>query len=413
MEGARLIQKLRLTNFLSYGPEGEEIELQPLNVLIGPNGSGKSNLLAALSLLHAAPFVFSLPIRAGGGITEWIYKGNSQDPSFTLQATVSPLLPRVQQTLRYRCRVRSGGRGPDPYMDEEEVAYEPGPDAAVPSGETLYSLYRGTARIRPAVSPMSPATPPSPVAARPEHALKAEEIDRTQSVLAEFREPEIHPEIMSLAWAFSRIHPFRDTHFGPRSPLRWPQRTESSGGDLSEDGTNFGVVLFNLLADPAVKKRLIGELRRLDPFAEDISAKIFTNTIEVQLYEAGLRSPIPATRLSDGILRYLFLLSILLDVRFLPRLVCIEDPEIGLHPDVLPSLAKLLIEASAHSQIVVTTHSDILVSALSEVPEAVVVCERDDGGTHLRRLDPEAMKEWLEDYSLGGLWRMGELGGNP
>ena len=96
-----------------------------------------------------------------------------------------------------------------------------------------------------------------------------------------------------------------------------------------------------------------------------------------------------------------------------PCLVCIEEPEIGLHPDALPHLADLLVDACQRMQLIVTTHSDILVSALSEVPEAVVVCERDDRGTHLRRLDPEALKEWLEDYSLGGLWLTGELGGNP
>ena len=96
-----------------------------------------------------------------------------------------------------------------------------------------------------------------------------------------------------------------------------------------------------------------------------------------------------------------------------PPLVCIEDPEVGLHPDALYSLAKLMIEASQKAQLIVTTHSDTLVSALSEVPEAVVVVERDAYGSHLRRLEPERLEEWLEKYSLGELWRMGETGGNP
>ena len=61
-------------------------------------------------------------------------------------------------------------------------------------------------------------------------------------------------------------------------------------------------------------------------------------------------------------------------------------------------------------QLIVTTHSDVLVSALSEVPEAVMVCERDFSGSHLRRLEPERLEEWLENYSLGELWRMGEIG---
>ncbi len=93
-------------------------------------------------------------------------------------------------------------------------------------------------------------------------------------------------------------------------------------------------------------------------------------------------------------------------------MICIEEPEFGLHPDIIPSIAELLIETSQRTQLIVTTHSDTLVSALSEVPEAVVVCERDDQGTKLRRLDPDNLKEWLERYRLGDLWAKGEIGGN-
>ena len=83
-----------------------------------------------------------------------------------------------------------------------------------------------------------------------------------------------------------------------------------------------------------------------------------------------------------------------------------------MHPDILSTIAELLIEASQRMQLIVTTHSDVLVSALSEVPESVLVCERDAQGTHLKRLKQEQLKEWLEDYSLGEIWRMGEIGGN-
>ena len=72
---------------------------------------------------------------------------------------------------------------------------------------------------------------------------------------------------------------------------------------------------------------------------------------------------------------------------------------------------EMLLAASQRTQLVITTHSETLDSALSELPEAILVCERNDAGTQLRRLDPEQMKHWLEAYSLGELWRMGEIGG--
>jgi hypothetical protein len=60
----------------------------------------------------------------------------------------------------------------------------------------------------------------------------------------------------------------------------------------------------------------------------------------------------------------------------------------------------------------VTTHSDILVDALTDTPESIVICEKDERGTHLRRLDKEQLEPWLEKYRLGELWTSGELGGN-
>jgi predicted ATPase len=75
-------------------------------------------------------------------------------------------------------------------------------------------------------------------------------------------------------------------------------------------------------------------------------------------------------------------------------------------------VAELLTEASQRTQLIVTTHSETLVSALGEHPETVVVCERGIDWTRLERLDPDKLKTWLERYSLGTLWAKGEIGGN-
>jgi len=76
------------------------------------------------------------------------------------------------------------------------------------------------------------------------------------------------------------------------------------------------------------------------------------------------------------------------------------------------AFSSLLVAASARTQIIVTTHSDALVSALTDHVESVLVCEH-RGGTHLVRLDVTRLNHWLDNYRLGDLWRMGELGGNP
>lgn len=109
------------------------------------------------------------------------------------------------------------------------------------------------------------------------------------------------------------------------------------------------------------------------------------STAQVFFREKNLRKPVSAARLSDGSLRFLCLASILCHPSP-PPLFCIEEPEIGLHPDILPHIAELLVQASQRTQIIVTTHSDILVDALSDVPEAVLVCENEGGATSVRRL---------------------------
>ncbi len=76
-------------------------------------------------------------------------------------------------------------------------------------------------------------------------------------------------------------------------------------------------------------------------------------------------------------------------------------------------LAELLVETSSKTQLIVTTHSDALVSELTDHAESVLVCERGREGTELRRVDSEKLQFWLEKYYLGEIWRIGELGGNP
>jgi predicted ATPase len=151
-------------------------------------------------------------------------------------------------------------------------------------------------------------------------------------------------------------------------------------------------------------------LRELYDGIIDLHFVIDGGMVQLFLEEAGKRQ-IPATRLSDGTLRYLCLLAILLHPEP-PPLVVIEEPELGLHPDIVPYLAQLMRRASERTQLVITTHSQLLVNAFMESPEVIVVCERPDAETRFERLDAGRLSGWLGRYTLGQLWSMGEIGGN-
>ena len=120
-----------------------------------------------------------------------------------------------------------------------------------------------------------------------------------------------------------------------------------------------------------------------------------------------------AGQLSDGSLRIIALVTLLLLPQdMLPGILIIDEPELGLHPDALQLVAEALVEASESTQLIVTTHSEALVDALTDCPESVLVCERDfDNGTQMKRLSKVDLKDWLDRYTLGQLWRKGEIGG--
>ena len=94
-----------------------------------------------------------------------------------------------------------------------------------------------------------------------------------------------------------------------------------------------------------------------------------------------------------------------------PSLILIDEPELGQHPAALTVLAEMLQTARDGRQVVVATQSSDLVSELD--PDDVVVVDRRDDASVFRRLDGDDLRNWLEDYSLGDLWKMNVFGGRP
>ena len=411
MQGVRMLRSLRLTNLLSYGSDGATIDLEPLNVLIGPNASGKSNLIEAVSLLAATPKDLLAPIREGGGVAEWIWKGKRQ-ASAELEATLD--YPQGIMPLRYRLAFTVANSRLEIIGEAIENDRPGTPGTTKP--QSFYILSSGRAIIStPTKLELSPKrrrtrTVNGTETGRIWRGLKRDDISPEQSILSQRKDVDLYPELTYVGTQFGRIRFYREWNLGRYSAPRLPQKADLPEDFLLEDCSNLGLVLNDLQNRSDTKRRLLEKLRLFYERVEDFTTKVQGGTVQVFFHEKGLKAPVPATRLSDGTLRYLSLLLILCHPTP-PPLVCIEEPELGLHPDVLPALAELFMEAATRAQFIVTTHSDSLISALSEVPEAVVVCERNEDGTTLRRLEAPKLAEWLNRYKLGELWRMGEIGG--
>ncbi len=403
MKSEQLLTSLRLGEFLSYGPTSEAVTLGKLNVIIGPNGSGKSNLIEALSVLQATPRDLTKPVRDGGGVTEWLWKGANAKGTAHIEVTTAQSLAVLP--LRYRLSFTQSGQRFE--LDDESIENSAKAD---PDEKDVYFYYRYQ-HGRPTLNTQSKVEGSTPQGKNGyRRALKKETVSPEQSILSQKKDAELYPEMTWLGDQFAAMKLYREWSFGRNTAPRKPQQVDLPEDFLLEDASNLGLVLNDLL-HRGCRKVILEKLALFYDGIADISTKVQGGTIQVFVHETGMDHPIPATRLSDGTLRYLCLICILCHPKP-PSLVCIEEPELGIHPDILPKIGEMLIEASERTQLIVTTHSDALVSALNNQPEDVVVCEKEADGTHLRRLEPEKLKTWLKDYSLGEVWRMGEIGGN-
>ena len=376
-----LINELQITNLLSYGPETKTVRLGALNVLIGPNGSGKSNFLEALSLLQAAPDQITRPIRDGGGIKDWLHKSLASDTPADARIDAVIANSGGSKDFRYSLAFHeTGGRFEisDEFLENE---------TADPGKSQPYFYYRWNGG-RPVLNTTTLG----------ERKLLRESIKPDQSILAQKRDADLYPELTWVADQLRAMRLYREWTFGRYAAPRLPQKTDLPTDKLEQDASNLGLVLNRLRMNVAARRRLLEALRVVYPGIDDVDVRVEGGTAQVFLIETcGI---IPATRLSDGTLRYLCLLALLCDPAP-PPLIVIEEPELGLHPDVLPALAELLIEASSRTQVVITTHTSALVDALADQPDAVLACERQAAGSQIRCLSRDEISDWLDKYHAG------------
>jgi predicted ATPase len=414
----RLLREIRLTNLLSFGPTTEPLSLESLNVFIGPNGAGKSNLIEALALMRATPVLPQATsnadvrgvVRRGGGAPEWIWKG-AKEKSAAIELVVTN--PKGQP-LRHCFAFGADAQGFR--LDDERIENEK-PYGNQSEAYFFYRFQNGRPVVNTIAPPESNAAQfQEPGGRRPinyspprrERRLARESVDLEVSILAQRRDPEQYPEITYLAEIYEKFRIYREWAFGRNTVFREPQKADMRNDRLEEDFSNLGLFLSRLRRIPKVKRAILEGLGSLYEGVTDFEPFVEGGSVQVIFTEGDFS--IPATRLSDGTLRYLCLLAILCDPSP-PPLICIEEPELGLHPDILPKLADLLLAASKHTQIIITTHSDILVDAMTKSPEMVVVCEKHEMQTKMKRQNMEELQKWLGEYRLGQLWIDGQIGG--
>jgi predicted ATPase len=372
-----LLRKIKLENLLSF--RNTEVELRGLNVLIGANASGKSNLIEAIGLLQAAPVDLSAAIRRLGGV-HVVCSLAKESPVAAIECDWIN-----DEPLRYRLEFLEEARG---FVIQEEGLSKLTQEnlSAVPYFKRSTGSFEFDGRNA--------------------------EIPLTQSVFERYKVPLDKTPITRVGGWLEKIQIYREfrTTRGSQARIGAAIPSTTSWNKLHDGADNLAVVLMDMDFQD-LRDSVRAHLRRFCDRFEDVKVRLDGSIAKTYIEESGLLEPLVSWRLSDGTLKFLCLLAVLLDPDPAP-LICIEEPEVGLHPEAIQIVADALVEASERTQLIVTTHSEALIDALSERPEDVIVTERDfDNGTQFRRLDKQQLSLWLERYSLGRLWRMGEIGG--
>ena len=378
-----------IQDMLSFG-RNTEFYFGNLNVLIGPNGSGKSNLIDCLKVMQSLPFDISRNFK-NTQLEDWIYKGDDQSirlPQLSISVSIKNI-GKVEHQISF-----INSQYNKIFIEEVILDNE---------GELEIPYFINNSESRPKIAYFDQRRN------RREREFSGT-FNSSQSVLNQVRDTEQYPELSSLARFYSSMQFYSEWTFGRRSSLRNSSSINNPEDFLNESMDNLPLVL-NSLRETESHDLIRKYLNDLKESYRDYFTTVRFGQVVLEIIESGLMSRIPAQRLSDGTLRFLALATILLN-KNLPSVICLEEPELGMHPDMIRMISRMIIEASKKSQIFVTTHSELLLTSLQGDLDQLFVFTSGPDGSSVRSFERDDFSEWLTKNQLGDLWSNGELGGN-
>jgi predicted ATPase len=362
-----------------------ELGLRPLTVLIGANGIGKTSLLDVFSLLaSSAQGSLNKAISDLSGLRALITYDREEDLALGISMGVPGHEP-----LEYLLRLTPQGAS---YLIEEEILsqqryYQPPPFKHIDShgSDVRYFEVEQRSLVRP----------------NWEHNPLETSLSQVPKM---YREPEDFRRKLASCTFYHVLD------VEPRSPVRLPQpmRPASLPG---KDGEDLVSCLFDLRETDRDRFEAIEDsLRAAFPAFERLDfPPVAAGTLAMTWRDRNLSKPLYMHQLSEGMLRFLWLATLLASPG-LTALTLLDEPEVSLHPELLSLLAGLLREAANRTQLIVATHSDRLVRFLKPA-EVVVIDSTEEGMARLTWADRLDLDEWLNEYTLDEVWRMGRMGG--
>ncbi len=379
-----MIKSIRLQNF--FGFQDCTVNLEPgANVLVGINGSGKSNFLKAVELLveGIGKNNFKKTFFNGfGGFDSCLFYGAEDD----IQIAVDMITSSVNSAFdcSYDLNI-SKYFGNTDYLFSEKLDF---PKLKI---REIFINNNGDVTIQ-----------------------KGRNKDESQPELRDSKESMLH-EIKGIMpnqflSRLLKIKNYKNFDTGSKSELRQPV-IGTMEDVVSENGSTLPQVLNYIKNNNRQTFKLItSATNKVNSNFEDIEFQQVGGKIELRLVESRFNKTIPISNISDGTIRFLLLMTIL----YSPKknsVICIDEPELGLHPDMINTLAEAIKYASKTSQLIISTHSAELLNHFDL--GSIRVFEKDENNaTVVQKYETEEFAEFMNKYMAGQLWRQGHLGGN-
>lgn len=393
------IQNIQIKGYRSL----KDVAWKPgkLNVLIGPNGSGKSNLLRALALLQSSAIGdIQKTILKQGGIAPLLWDGSAKEVGWVLKTDpLDESRDLRREALTYELRLQRLGNTSS-YRVQHEILGN-------------YSLVEARKEDEP-FKFLERSEWHTVTFDRERRKLSAHEgsVPDDQALLSLIAGPFGNPIVMSFRERLVSWSIYHDIHVDQEATLRQAAVARFENR-IASDGQNLIPVFHTLYTgDREFKKSVDSAMRAAfsDDFEELIFPPAADQRVQLRIRWKSLKTEQSASDLSDGTIRFLLLLAIFLGTK--PGdLIAVDEPEAGLHPSMFPIIAELATEASERTQVILTTHSPQFLDAFQAAVPTTTVVRWIDGQTRLSVIDGEELKRWLKEYSLGALFRSGELEG--
>ncbi|GGK18505.1 AAA family ATPase [Salinarimonas ramus] len=365
------------------------VPLSRVTVVTGPNGSGKSSLYRSLRLLaDAAQGRLVASLAQEGGLASTLWAGperislGMRDGSVPVQGTVR------RESVALKLGFSGEGLG---YAVDLGMPIKSSSAFGLDPEYKLETVFSGPMRARPVI--LADRRGPAVRVADDEGRLRVvlSDLAPYDGMLTHAADPRGAPELLALRERMRRLRFYDHLRTDPDAPMRG-KRVGTRTPVLASDGGDLAAALQTI--------REIGDGRALDDAVADafdgarVEIGMEGGLFETAMRQPGLLRPLGARELSDGTLRYLALVAALLSPRP-PELLVLNEPETSLHPDLIAPLARLVVAASARTQVLVVTHAAALAEALARTPEAMVHrLEKSLGETRLADDPPTPIWIW-------------------